>query len=444
MKYYNRDDYERNLESYEVPEYFTKGARNDFVYSFIVGAVIGSAVGLVSLSKAKNKDKSVPKQDAQFKSNIIKQSEKEQQEAEQQVNSIKSTISEAQEKETEVSEAELTAQKVAIQQETSDNNLANMSPEAQEQQEAQTVESQAQANDIPAHIDSNAQPSESEVRAQQNAIQEEANIDEQTDKDNTTLNAAATSGGAIAATSLATAASNKKKALENDSQVSENTSQLLKETKPSTNKKTNTPNLVTKSDDEQSNQSEHNQGAKVGVVTASGLALAAKNKNKALTDDVTVAEKTALLLKPETPLQAKNKTVPNLVTPKKVDSAVESTTDKVEQTKDNKQEKSVKPDDAEQRVKQTHQSASFNDGIITHDNASGGLTSNHKAKSVSDSTTEQQADATNDGILNHDAVDTLKSAQQDESDQNNITENRPQTKKTEKAKSKIDKRTFND
>ena len=25
MKYYNRDDFERNLESYEVPEYFTSG-----------------------------------------------------------------------------------------------------------------------------------------------------------------------------------------------------------------------------------------------------------------------------------------------------------------------------------------------------------------------------------------------------------------------------------
>ena len=43
MKYYNRDNYERNLESYEVPEYFSKGSRNVFVYGFIVGAVIGSA-----------------------------------------------------------------------------------------------------------------------------------------------------------------------------------------------------------------------------------------------------------------------------------------------------------------------------------------------------------------------------------------------------------------
>ena len=54
MKYYNRDNYERNLESYEVPEYFSKGSRNVFVYGFIVGAVIGSAIGLVTLSKPRN------------------------------------------------------------------------------------------------------------------------------------------------------------------------------------------------------------------------------------------------------------------------------------------------------------------------------------------------------------------------------------------------------
>ena len=58
MKYYNRDNYERNVESYEVPEYFTKGARNDFVYGFLIGAFIGSAVGLISISKSRTKDKS--------------------------------------------------------------------------------------------------------------------------------------------------------------------------------------------------------------------------------------------------------------------------------------------------------------------------------------------------------------------------------------------------
>ena len=59
MKYYNRDDYERNLESYEVEDYFTSGARNVFVYGFIVGAVIGSTVGLISISKSRQSDTSV-------------------------------------------------------------------------------------------------------------------------------------------------------------------------------------------------------------------------------------------------------------------------------------------------------------------------------------------------------------------------------------------------
>ncbi len=77
MKYYNRDNYERNLESYQVPEYFTKGARNEFVYGFIVGAVIGSALGLVSISKSRSSDKNVPENKEQFKSNIVAQSEQE-------------------------------------------------------------------------------------------------------------------------------------------------------------------------------------------------------------------------------------------------------------------------------------------------------------------------------------------------------------------------------
>lgn len=89
MKYYNRDDYERNLESYEVPEYFTSGARNVFVYGFIVGAVIGSAVGLVSISKSRQSEKSVPKSNKTFKSNVVKEAENDKLEAERQVAHIK-------------------------------------------------------------------------------------------------------------------------------------------------------------------------------------------------------------------------------------------------------------------------------------------------------------------------------------------------------------------
>lgn len=380
MKYYNRDNYERNLESYEVPEYFTKGARNEFVYGFIVGAVIGSAVGLVSISKSRATNKSIPEQDNQFKSSIIEQSELERQEADDKVNEIKSTIDDAQNKNTEVTDAELSAQRVAIQQETSDNNLANMSPDAQEQQEVTTSEDANQSDDSLAHIDPNAEPSESEINAQQNAIKEEtetsdANIDGENSNSNA-VTASTAAGGAVA---------------------------------------------------------------------ASGLAKAAHDKNKALDDNTSVAENTANLLKPEAPAQTKHKVVPNLVTPK-VESAVESTTDKVEQGDNKKNDTKVKPEAADQRVKQTHKQVAFKDGIIVHENASGQTQS---------ATTATNSDSKNDGIINHDdseSGDNLSSTKDASTLTNESTteseatysKNRPQTKKTEKAKSKIDKRTFND
>lgn len=440
MKYYNRDNYERNLESYEVPEYFTKGARNEFVYGFIVGAVIGSAVGLVSISKSRATNKSIPEQDNQFKSSIIEQSELERQEADDKINEIKSTINDAQNKNTEVTDAELSAQRVAIQQETSDNNLANMSPDAQEQQEVTTSEDANQSDDSLAHIDPNAEPSESEINAQQNAIKEETETsDANIDGENSNSNAVT----AVAASGLAKAAHDKNEALNEDNQVAENTANLLKEEEAPANTNTNnkTPNLVTQSDETDDSK----QGAIEGVVTASGLALAAKNKNKALDDNPSVAENTANLLKPEAPAQTKHKVVPNLVTPK-VESAVESTTDKVEQGDNKKNDTKVKPEAADQRVKQTHNQVAFKDGIIFHENASGQTQS---------ATTATNSDSKNDGIINHDdseSADNLSSTKDASTLTNESTteseatysKNRPQTKKTEKAKSKIDKRTFND
>ncbi|PTJ14655.1 hypothetical protein BU069_12020 [Staphylococcus succinus] len=458
MKYYNRDDYERNLESYEVPEYFTKGARNEFVYGFIVGAVIGSAIGLVSLSKTKAKDKTTPKPDesSQFKSHIIEQSESEKANADRQVSHIKSTVSSAQDN--EVSTSALTAQKNAIQQETSDNNLADMSPDAQAAQEQQGVDNgesketdsthidaQAQptkdevdaqqaaikeevtdndsattsatSNTDPTHIDAQAQPTKDEVDAQQTAIKEEV-----TDKDNDSTGKgtkiAAATGGTIAATGIAKAASDKKQALNENEQVAKNTKSLQQE-ESSSNSKEQAPHLVTK-DSKESEETTSKQSSKKTAIasslTATGLALAAKNKYKAINENQNVADNTANLLKPEAVKSNNNKVVPHLVAGK-VDHAVEST-NKVDNSADKskKQTFKSKPEPAEQRVKQTHESVTFNDGIIAHDQAGNGL----KKQSTQDSKSKQG-----------------KSAQ-------TYTKNRAQSKKTEKAKSKIDKRTFND
>ncbi|MFQ3905912.1 hypothetical protein ABLV94_11385 [Staphylococcus sp. Mo2-7] len=253
------------------------------------------------------------------------------------------------------------------------------------------------------------------------------------------------------------------------------------------------PNLVTKDskEDESKNNDHLKAGALAGTVTASGLALAAKNKNKALNDDNKVAENTASLLKPETPKQSTKKDVPNLVTPK-VGHAVEST-DKVENSADkNKSNTIAKPEKAEQRVKQTHKTVSFKDGIIVHNEAETGL-SNQTANKVqqSEATTnatdktssfkdgilvhdeaetdisnqsasegQQNATTTNttdktssfkDGILVHDEVETDKTTDDSEAQQSKgghneptYSKNRSQLKKSEKAQSKIDKRTFND
>lgn len=499
MKYYNRDNYERNVESYEVPEYFTKGARNDFVYGFLIGAFIGSAVGLISISKSRTKDKSqVDSEDeSRFKSSIIEQSESEQADAEQQVDGIKSTVADAQNKDTEVTDSELAAQKVAIQQETSDNNLADTSPQAQDLQDDNNLE---QSDDTTTHIDPNSEPTEDEVNAQQNAIKEEAADNNLADSSTTPSNnngaqtAAAATGGAIAAGSLAKVAHDKKQSLNNDSQVAENTDNLLKSeetTKGDTQK--DAPNLVTKDskEDESKNNSHLKAGALAGTVTASGLALAAKNKNKALNDDDKVAENTASLLKPESPKQSIKKDVPNLVTPK-VGHAVEST-DKVENSADkNKSNAIVKPEKAEQRVKQTHKSVNFKDGIIVHNEAETGLSNQtantaHQSEATTNETDktstfkdgilvhdkaetdisnqsaskEQQNEATTnetdktssfkDGILVHDEVETNKTTNNSKTQQSKDVDNEPtysknrsQLKKSEKSQSKIDKRTFND
>ncbi|MEB8126853.1 hypothetical protein [Staphylococcus succinus] len=417
MKYYNRDDYERNLESYEVPEYFTKGARNEFVYGFIVGAVIGSAIGLVSLSKTKAKDKTTPKPDesSQFKSHIIEQSESEKANADRQVSHIKSTVSSAQDN--EVSTSALTAQKNAIQQETSDNNLADMSPDAQAEQEQQGVDNGESKDTDPTHIDAQAQPTKDEVDAQQAAIKEEV-----TDKDNDSTGKgtkiAAATGGTIAATGIAKAASDKKQALNENEQVAKNTKSLQQE-ESSSNSKEQAPHLVTK-DSKESEETTSKQSSKKTAIasslTATGLALAAKNKYKAINENQNVADNTANLLKPEAVKSNNNKVVPHLVAGK-VDHAVEST-NKVDNSADKskKQTFKSKPEPAEQRVKQTHESVTFNDGIIAHDQAGNGL----KKQSTQDSKSKQG-----------------KSAQ-------TYTKNRAQSKKTEKAKSKIDKRTFND
>ncbi|MEX6358792.1 hypothetical protein ACUW54_000319 [Staphylococcus cohnii] len=407
MKYYNRDDFERNLESYEVPEYFTSGARNVFVYGFIVGAVIGSAVGLVSISKSRQSDKSVPKNKKAFKSNVVKETENDKAEAERQVAHIK---------EKAITNNELDAQKVAIQQETATHNLSNPSPQAQETLTEQKS-SEASDDDLN-NIDVQAQPTESEKNAQKNAIKQESETHHLSDSTVASSSDETSKNGTVSATKLANAAEEKNKALKNDATVKENTNALVAEENVKSNSKKTVPNLVTKSTEAESTNS-LKSATVAGSITAAGLALAANQKRDAMSKDPKVAEKTVDLLEPETLTAKVNQKVPNLVT-KKLDNAVENN-NKVENSADKHGQASTNnaPQAAEQRVKQTHKSVSFKDGIIVHDNAEQGI---NKQSSSNNSTVSANSDQ---------EVPTY-------------SKNRLQNKKSEKAKSKIDKRTFND
>src|SRR5699024_6019571 len=361
MKYYNRDDFERNLESYEVPEYFTSGARNVFVYGFIVGAVIGSAVGLVSISKSRQSDKSVPKNNKAFKSNVVKETENDKAEAERQVAHIK---------EKAITNNELDAQKVAIQQETATHNLSNTSPQAQETLTEQ--QSSAASDDGLNNIDVQAQPTESEKNAQKNAIKQESETHHLSDSTVASSSDESSKNGTVSATKLANAAEEKNKALKNDATVKENTNALVAEENVKSNSKKAVPNLVTKSTEAESTNS-LKSATVAGSITAAGLALAASQKRDAMSKDPKVAEKTVDLLKPETLTAKGNQKVPNLVT-KKLDNAVENN-NKVEHSADKHGQASTNnaPQAAEQRVKQTHKSVSFKDGMIVHDNAEQGI-----------------------------------------------------------------------
>src|SRR5699024_6483627 len=99
---------------------------------------------------------------------------------------------------------------------------------------------------------------------------------------------------------------------------------------------------------------------------------------------------------------------------------------------------------------QTKKTNSFEDGILVHDE------SERKGNDQVSNSSSQQTKKTNsfdDGILVHDESErkdkdqvSRSSSQQNRTTSNEPTDskNRSQLKKTEKAESKIDKRTFND
>ncbi|RIN76985.1 hypothetical protein [Staphylococcus simulans] len=110
--------------------------------------------------------------------------------------------------------------------------------------------------------------------------------------------------------------------------------------------------------------------------TATGNALAAKEKAKLIENDNTVAAKVAELFKAEPVKSSGFKTVPVLVT-------VAAATATAAGSKKSADAKASKPADAEKRTAQTHEKASFNKGVITHDKATANHSEAHKTPEAS-------------------------------------------------------------
>ncbi|MHD0397438.1 hypothetical protein ACY2DA_06320 [Staphylococcus simulans] len=107
--------------------------------------------------------------------------------------------------------------------------------------------------------------------------------------------------------------------------------------------------------------------------TATGNALAAKEKAALIENDSTVAAKVAELFEAEPVKSSGLKTVPVLVTVAAATAGSKKAADA----------KVSKPADAEKRTAQTHEKASFDQGVITHDKATSNHSEAHKASEAS-------------------------------------------------------------
>jgi hypothetical protein len=174
MEHYNRDYFERNNTGNDLYSRHTRindqtPQRKDFVVSFITGAIVGSALGLYYKMKVFEKaDQAIAKEKELREKALNYKSQ-----AEHHIETVKTRVENFRNKSNNgVTSDELSAQKVAIQREVSDNNLADQSPEAREIQEAK----------LEADAHSKVGASATELAAQQNAIKSETNHDQLADQ----------------------------------------------------------------------------------------------------------------------------------------------------------------------------------------------------------------------------------------------------------------------
>lgn len=456
MEHYNRDNFERNNTGRDLYNRSSRNSSNtpkrkDFVVSFIASAIVGSALGLYYKNKVYKKTDELREKEEELRNKVLNYKEQ----AESTVNSVRDRVENFRNRSKDgLSSDELKAQKVAIQREVSDNNLADQSPEAQEIQEAKA---DAQNDDLAAQ---QTGPSATELAAQQTAIQQESTLADQSpkaqeiqdakeeEKANDNLESSHIDGDkkpspeeiAIAQTAiqqesrdndlsnptnkegkkedthtnsqgekLASAAQTKNEKMNNDSQVAKNTNDLTSEPSVSKSLGKEVPHLVTKDNDSKSTS---NEGS-----FANRLASAAKTKRSKLTKGSKESQLTeTLLAEPTIPKTNKNKNVPLLVSQPKNQTL-------------NSQKSSSSKSQSEKEDK-SQESAKFDKGVVTHEKSS---------KDVQKSNKDDKNKLANE---NQEIISNKKKSNTPK--QNNRTQKQQNQQKVEKANSKIEKRTFND
>ena len=436
MEHYNRDYFERNNTGNDLYSRHTRindqtPQRKDFVVSFITGAIVGSALGLYYKMKVFEKaDQAIAKEKELREKALNYKSQ-----AEHHIETVKTRVENFRNKSNNgVTSDELSAQKVAIQREVSDNNLADQSPEAREIQEAkleadahskvgasatelaaqqnaiksetnhdqladqspqakeiQEAKAEAKSTQVDSNIDNNKHVSDKEIAMAQSAIKEESSL---SDPSQTKDKAAQTSS----ADKLASAAHTKKQKMNNDSQVLSDTSDLTKEQDVAKSNKQTTPNLL--------NQSNHNASKANDGSFANRLATAAKEKQAKLTKGSKESQLTNALLAEAPIAKSKMTKVPNLVTKS---STNETKGNNVSQT-------------TNQQPSKKQNKAQFDKGVVTRQN-------NQSTKSNNKTKTQTKSS---------------KQSTKTPSQNKNQKQQGKKQQKVEKTTSKIEKRTFND
>ncbi len=129
MEKYNRDLYTKGLESYEVPHYEEGNKGLDFVFGFVAGAILGSALGIVlkpGSAQRKNKNRNqtvnVNDQSTQLREEAQRKAEALKAQA-RQIRDEKASATQKTENKEKVTSSELEAQRRAIRSEVDSDRL---------------------------------------------------------------------------------------------------------------------------------------------------------------------------------------------------------------------------------------------------------------------------------------------------------------------------------